>query len=189
VAVGDMVCRGRGRGWAGWIDIGCLTVCGHRLVKAPLVRKIKVSKWIRRTIQAIVVVAAIAGVALVTGVPVTWSTVAGAVWMRIELRVVYPVSCSCDSCPCDADSCVGNSCGAIAISSTYDASRRGAVCLLSSVGEDAALAVARRVDVLMARSWIRLHFAGGRGDEQSGWGLQRKRRLGCSNEIGAKETR
>lgn len=42
----------------------------------------------------------------------------------------------------------------------YDASRRCAVWCLASISEDATLAVARRVDVLMARLWICLHCNG-----------------------------
>jgi hypothetical protein len=166
VAVCDVICCGRSRGRSGRVDICSLAVGGHRLIEGPLERRIKVSKRVHCSIQAIVVEASVAGIA---GVLISWTVVAGAVWVRVEWRVVYPVGSSCGGGSHDACASVGNSSSAIGISSACRyTSRESTVCLLSSVGEDAALAVARRVEVLVARSRVRFHFAVGRRNEQSG---------------------
>jgi hypothetical protein len=166
VAVGDVICRGCGRGRPGWVDVCSLAVGGHRLIVGPLKRRIKVSERVHCSIQAIVVVASVAGVA---GVLESRSVIAGAVWVRVKWRVVYPVgSTGSGGSSHDACTCIGNSSSAVGISSacSYTGSG-GAVRQLSSIGENAALAMARRVEVLVARSWVRFHFEIGCGNEQS----------------------
>jgi hypothetical protein len=167
VAIGNVICRGCGRGRPGWVDVCSLAVGGHRLIVGPLEWRIKVSERIHCAIQAIVVVASVAGVA---GVLKSRSVIAGAVWVRVEWRVVYPVGgTGSRGSSHDACTCIGSSSSAVGISSacSYTGSG-GAVRQLPSVGEDAALAEARRVEVLVARSWVRFHFVVGCGDDQSG---------------------
>jgi hypothetical protein len=184
VAVGDVICRGRGRGRPRWVDICSLTVGGHRLVVGPLEWRIKVSERVHCAIQARVIVAPVAGVA---GVLKSRSVIAGAVWVRVKWRVVYPVgSTGSGGSSHDACTCICNSSSAVGISSACSyAGSGGAVRQLSSVGEDAALAVARRVEILVARFWVRFHFAVGLETSSRMEMLQTKRGLGCSDGVGA----
>jgi hypothetical protein len=54
----------------------------------------------------------------------------------------------------DADACVTSS---VAVAASHDAGGCGAVCGLAGIGENAALAVAGVVDVLVAGLWVCFH--------------------------------
>ncbi len=123
------------------VDVSLMiAIARHGIVVAPLIRRVEVSKRVQRTVEAIVVVAAIVvhGVVMI----VNGRIVAGA--------VIYPgvISTSCISAHYSSDAIVGVG---------DDAGWVGAVGLLAGVGEDAALAVARGVDVVVTGFWKRLH--------------------------------
>jgi hypothetical protein len=85
------------------------------LIVGPLEWRIKVSEWVHCAIQAIVVVASVAGVA---GVLKSRSVIAGAVWVRVEWRVAYPVGgTGSGGSSHDACTCIGSSSSAVGISS------------------------------------------------------------------------
>lgn len=149
MAVGHMI-RGRGRGRARGIDVGSVAVAGDCVVVQPLVGRVEVSKRVHATIQAVVVVAA-----AVRGIRVGWAVVVGAVWICVGWGAVYPRTGSSNA---HADT------NAVSIAHAVGdgTGRIGAVWLLACVGEVAALAVAGRVDVLMARLGKGFHIVGAR---------------------------
>lgn len=119
----------------GRVDVGLMVaIARHGSVVTPLIRRVEVSKWVQRTVEAVVVVSAI----VVHGIVMIGSgrVVAGA--------VIYPgvIGTSCISAHYSSGAIVGIG---------DDAGWVGAVGLLAGVGEDAALAVARSVDVVVTR--------------------------------------
>jgi len=170
VAVGNVEGCRCGRG-TGRVDMRRVAVVGHSVVVSPLVREIEVSKRVHRAIQVVVVVA-IATAAIrkrmgivVGGVVVGSSSDGGGVWLGVvRTGVVYRrligtrrMSNSNTHTDADADAdtdtCVA---GSIAISAD-DACGCSTVRGLAGVAEEAALAIAGVVDVLVAGLWVCLH--------------------------------
>jgi hypothetical protein len=160
------------RGAPAWLFITwyvvVVAIAGNGVVIWPLVRVTEVSNWVHGSVEPIVVIAT---VHRVVGRVVIWGaivigTAIGGIWALVGTWYIYPriVAACCDTnaharaypnsdttvAVADADGAIGD-----------DAGRISAVLLLADIAEKAALAVARRVDVLVTRLWVRLHY----GDE------------------------
>jgi hypothetical protein len=168
MAIRHMIRRGcSSRARSGRVDVGLcrVAIARRRVVVGPLVRVIEVSKRVQRSIHVVVVVAAVRWAA---GGVVTWGAVViGTVAVVGMLGLVgtcciYPrkVATCCDTnTHAHADSNT-----AVAVADTAigdDAGWVSAVWLLAGIAEEAALAIAGRVDVSVARLWVCFHC----GDE------------------------
>lgn len=144
LGVGDVVgCSGGGG--AGRVDVRSVAVGGCRVVVGPLVGVAEVSKRIRGSIETGMVVAAVGGVLVIGGV------VVGAIGARVVGSGIVYRRLVGARCVADADAETDT------VATRHDTGRHGAVWLLTGIAQDAALAVARGVDELVARLWVGLH--------------------------------
>jgi hypothetical protein len=145
------------------VSLRRVAIARHRVVVRPLVRRIEVSKRVQRTIHVVIVIAAvsrgvrgvIAGIAIVV-IGTTTAVVGRILGLVVGTGCLYPgiVATCCDAnahahAHAHAHTAIGD-----------DTGRRRAVWCLAGIGEDAALAIARGVDVLMARLRVGLHYDG-----------------------------
>lgn len=168
IAGGRGVCDMIGCCWTRRIDVRRVAVARHCVVISPLVRRIEVSKRVYGTIETGIVVAAVGGVAVVGAVGAVIGVLV-VVGMGIIIRtVVYRrlINGSRNSnastithshAHSHADACVTH---AIAVGTRHDTGGLSTVCLLASIAQDAALAVARCVDILVARFGVGFHRDG-----------------------------
>jgi hypothetical protein len=169
VAIRHMI-RGscRRRTGAGRIDVSLssVAIAWDRVVVGPLIRVIEVSKRVQRTIQIVIVVAAVRrrvggdGVVIVGCAEVIGAGVVGGI---VGTLCIYPriVAACCDAhTHAHAHACADcNPTVTVAAIGDY-AGGECAVLLLAGVGEEAALTVAGRVYILMARLRVGLHCSG-----------------------------
>lgn len=132
-AVGHVVggcCRCRTRR----IDVRLIAVARRDVVGSPLMQRIYVSKWVHGAMQAVAIAATIGGIRIGVGRRVVRTDI-------VHCRIVASASVA----------------SIAAIAAWQHASGVGAVWLLSGIAEEAALAVAGCVDVLVARLGEGLH--------------------------------
>jgi hypothetical protein len=151
----------------GSVCLGGIAVARCGVVVRPLVGVIEVSKWVQRTVGGVVVVAAVRRWVVAWGAVVVCDAVVVGVWGLVWTDPGI-VAVACDAyahayADSDSDASVAVANAAVG----DDASGVCAIGLLASITEEAALAVAGRVDVLMAWLGIGLHRGGGRSDVRS----------------------